>query len=172
MDVVANTGNYILWSDCTNNVHTASARMHVDLKVMLQEFRMRRGAGLKIPSHAYFIEDKAADHRNWDRIFLAAILVKNDILLLVALLWLMTGHSHGCVDQLMGGMCSDITALPYGLVNEKILEKIFKNLKHEVVNARLNFVEELDDIADVSGFLDKVYVGNCTWCILASEQKR
>ena len=156
MDVVANTGNYILWSDCTNNVHTASARIFVDLKVLLNEFKLRRDSGLKIPTHIFFIEDKATDHRNWDRVFFVATLVKNDIILYGSCLWMITGHSHGRVDQVIGSLASGVKALRNGLINEEQLKKIFANVKNDIVDDRLNFVEEIDEIPDIASYLEEV----------------
>jgi len=156
MDIVANRGNYMLWSDATNNVHTGSARIFVDLKVLLREFQFRRSVGLEIGSHALFIEDKATDHRNWERLLLEAILVKNDILGYVGKLWMWTGHSHGRIDQLLGCLASAVRKLKQGLINEEALETIFKNVKKEIVDGRLNFFEELDEFPDISSYLTAV----------------
>ena len=157
MDVVCNAGNYILWSDSTNNVHTASARMYVDLKVMREEFKLRRDAGLKIPTHAMFIEDKATDHRNWNRLFFCCLLVKNDIYRYISLIWMLTGHSHGRLDQVIGCLASATKALKHGLINEEELKKILHAVKHDVVDDRINIVEEIDEIPDLSAYMEKVF---------------
>ena len=64
MDIVSCHGNYLLWSDPTQKIHTSGARMDADLRVIVKEFKTRRDAGESMPRHLLIVEDSAPDNKN------------------------------------------------------------------------------------------------------------
>jgi hypothetical protein len=158
MDVVSTMGNYVLWSDGTNNVHTANARMHVDLLILQKEFQKRRDAGLKIPEVVFMIEDKATDQRCWNRILQECLLVKNDIVRMFGHFWMMTGHSHWRIDQIIGCFTKAIRALECGLISETELTDVLGSVKTDWIEHLQTFVDEIDDIPDLGSYFEQVVV--------------
>ena len=156
MDVVSNMGNYALWSDGTNNVQTSSARMFVDLKILQLEFQKRREVGLKLPEIVFAFEDKATDQRCWNRILQQCLLVKNDVVRMFGHFWMMTGHSHWRIDQIIGCFTKAIRALEFGLISEIELIDVLGSVKTDWIEHLQTFVDEIDDIPELSSYFEKV----------------
>ena len=156
MDVVSNHGNYALWSDATQRVHTASARMDADLRVMIREFEKRKELGEDLPKHLLIVEDSAPDNKNKNRQTLLSMLVKEDIFLSVQVLYLLVGHTHWRVDQIFSVLSRAVKRMEQGLMEFEDLDHLLRNVYTDWLDGRVNVVEEIRDIPDLNVFLNKV----------------
>ena len=156
MDIVSNHGNYALWSDASQRVHTASARIDADLRVMIHEFRKRQEMGEDLPQHLLIVEDSAPDNKNKNRQTLLSLLVKEDIFLSVQVLYLLVGHTHWRVDQIFSVLSRAVRRLDHGLMTFEDLEHLLTKVYTDWLDGRENVVEEIRDIPDLNFYLDNV----------------
>lgn len=156
MDIVSNHGNYALWSDATQRVHTASARMDADLRVMIQEFEKRKELGEDLPKHLLIVEDSAPDNKNKNRQTLLSMLVKEDIFLSVQVLYLLVGHTHWRVDQIFSVLSRAVKRMEQGLMVFEDLDHLLQNVYTDWLDGRVNVVQEIRDIPDLNVYLNNV----------------
>ena len=163
MDIVSNHGNYAMWSDPTQRVHTASARMDADLRVILHEFKKRKELGQTMPKHLLVVEDSAPDNKNKNRQMLFSLLVKEDIFLSVQILYLLVGHTHWRVDQIFSVLSRKVKEMHGGLMTFEDLEHLLRDVYTDWLDGRQNFVEEVRDIPDLNVYLDRVCHACALW---------
>ena len=156
MDVVSNHGNYMFWSDPSQRVHTASARMDVDFRVLLNEFLARKKDGRPMPKHLLVVEDSAPDNKNANRQTMMALLVKHDIFESIQLLYLLVGHTHWKVDQIFSVLSKAVKRLDRGLMHFDDLEGILRDTYTDWTSVRENVIREIRNIPNLNEFFENV----------------
>lgn len=158
MDIVSNHGNYLLWSDPTQKIHTSGARMDADLRVILEEFKARRAAGENPPRHLLIVEDSAPDNKNKFRQTLYALLVKEDVFLSVQMLYLLVGHTHWRVDQIFSVLSRAVKQVHLGLMTFDDLFYLLESVYTDYLDGRRNIVQEVRDIPNLKQWISDVCV--------------
>ena len=150
-----------MWSDASQRVHTASARMDADLRVLFHEFEKRRDLGEAMPKHLLIVEDSAPDNKNKNRQTLLSMLVKEDIFSSIQVLYLLVGHTHWRVDQVFSVLSRAARDLDRGLMMFEDLRDLLQNAYTDWLGGRENVVEEVREIPDLNVYLDSVCL--CDW---------
>lgn len=157
MDIVSNHGNYLLWSDPTQKIHTSGARMDADLRVIVEEFKARRDAGEPMPRHLLIVEDSAPDNKNKFRQTLYALLVKEDVFLSVQMLYLLVGHTHWRVDQIFSVLSRAVKQMHLGLMTFEDLWFLLERVYTDYLDGRENVVQEVRDIPALKEWVAEVW---------------
>lgn len=156
MDVVANHGNYMLWSDPSQRVHTSGARMDIDIRVLLKEFEARKDAGESMPKHLLIVEDSAPDNKNKYRQTFYAMLVKEGIFFSVQMLYLLVGHTHWKVDQIFSVLSRAVKSMNRGLLTFDDLRDLLEKVYTDYLGGRQNVVEEVREIPALKEWIESV----------------
>ena len=158
LDIVSNHGNYMMWSDAAQQVHTTGSRIHADLEVLLAEFKYRQENGLDMPRHLLVVEDSAKEQKSKIRQMFFAMLVKMDILESVQLLYLLVGHTHWKVDQIFSVLAREVKNMDAGLLTFDDLKKLMNKVYTQWLDDRKNYVHEVRRIPNLNDYFERVCI--------------
>ena len=84
------------------------------------------------------------------------MLVKDDVVASVQVLYLLVGHTHWRVDQIFSVLSRAVKRLDRGLMEFSDLEDLLRTAYTDWLDGRENIVEEVRDIPDLNVYLNAV----------------